>query len=146
MTTAELAVAEQLTHLREIALKRGWPLKELDPFHFVIGMLARNDTWFWLLVDCDDFPQQPPAFNWYDPESEALNQPANTPKGGGYFHSSGCLCAPWNRLAYKQGLHNDWILANWMTNPHTRGTTTLPAMVLRIYRELRSPNYQGRMG
>jgi hypothetical protein len=150
MTTAtELVIEEQLGQLREIATDREWQLEILDSVRFTIGLVARDGSDYYLLVDCDGFPSQPPAFHWYDPKSGALDVPAATPKGSDYLHSSGRICAPWNRLAYTQvdpkGPHGDWQFANWMTNRHTRETRTLAAMVLRIHRELRSSNYHGRM-
>jgi len=148
-TAAELAVDEQLKPLQEIAAKRNWKFERLDSLRFKIGLTARDGSEFWLLVECDGFPARPPAFHWCDPETGALDVAKATPKGTGYLHEFGRICAPWNRLAYKEcdpkGQHGDWQLAGWMTNPHTAGTRTLAAMSLRIYHELRSPNYHGRM-
>jgi hypothetical protein len=150
-TATELVMSEQYQHVQSIADARGWHLKKSNGVCFIIGLPAHDKSWFWLLVDCENFPQQPPAFYWFNPETNARNQPCDTPKNNGrYFHDSGRICAPWNRLAYKScdpaGPHEDWLLANWMTNQHTKGTTTLSAMVLRIYSELQGLPYQGRMG
>jgi hypothetical protein len=149
-TATELMVAEQLEHVRQIAqLVEGWSFEQVDAVKFIIGLLARDQSWFWLFVDCELFTQQPPAFHWYNPQTKALDLPPDTPRGGSYFHGSGRICAPWNRLAYKEcdpiGPHGDWQLSSWMTHEKTGGTITLAAMVLRIHFELQSPLYQGRM-
>lgn len=149
-TATELLYEEQMAFVRQIAAVRGWQLDELEGCKFIIGMTARDGTRFWQFVDCEGYQTIPPAFNWYNTESKAKNQCSDTPKGGGYFHNSGRICAPWNRLAYQeydaQGPHNDWQISNWMTNPKTEGTKTIAAMLLRIYSELQSPKFEGRLG
>lgn len=149
LTVTELAISEQVCHVAEIAAQRGWRFERLDDIRFFICLPSRDGTDYGVLVDCDRFLEQPPAFHWYNPGTRACDQPADTPSGSGYLHSSGRICAPWNRLAYKQidpkGPHSDWQLANWRTNGKTGGTTTLAAMVLRIYTELCGRNYVGRM-
>jgi len=132
--------------LREIVAPRSW---ELTPA-FILGLPARDGSRFWLFVECDRFPAIPPAWHWFNPNTKALDQPPDTPKGGQFFHGSGRICAPWNRLAYQsvdpKGPHGDWNLANWMTNPHTGHCTTLSAMALRITSELSASTYEGRLG
>ena len=59
-TAAELTVAEELVPLREIAVSRGWNLKELDPLHFHIALPAKDKTVFYLFVDCENYKAQPP--------------------------------------------------------------------------------------
>lgn len=148
-TATELLLQEEIDHLQEIAKGMGWTIRIVSGVQLIISLPARDSSIFWLRVDCEHYKAQPPAFNWYNPDTEALNQPADTPRGSGYFHSSGCICAPWNRLAYKEcnptGPHGGWQLANWLSHERTGETTTLPAMILRISIELKSPNFQGRM-
>lgn len=149
-TATELLYEEQMVSVRQIAAVRGWELDELEGCKFIIGMKARDGTQFWQFVDCEGYQTTPPAFNWYNTESKAKNQHSDTPLGGSYFISSGQICAPWNRLAYKecnpQGPHGDWQLSNWMSNPKTGETKTIAAMLLRIYRELQSHEFKGRLG
>lgn len=148
-TPIELVFAEQTAHLRRIAETWGWEFKEVDGMCFVLNLPARDGSHFWLLVECDRFPLIPPAWHWYNPETKAADRPCDTPRGGSYFHSSGRICAPWNRLAYQcydpHGPHNDWALANWTANPHAGSCHTLAAMALRIFVELQSPLFAGRM-
>jgi hypothetical protein len=147
-TATEIILDEEGTHLREIASSRGWPLQEMDNTKYVVSLPAKDSTWLHLLIDCERYKAQPPAFNWYKPATGQLNQRPDTPKGSGYFHGSGVICAPWNRLAYKQcdQTRLRFGVASWITNSHTGQTTTLSAMVLRISVELMSQRYQGRMG
>jgi hypothetical protein len=145
-TASDLVFEEQFGHLQENAGSREWPLVR----GFILGMEARDGSHYWLLVNCSDYPALPPEWHWYNPSTRALDQPADTPKGSGFLHSSGRICAPWNRLAYKKidpnGPHDDWDLVNWVTNPNTGKCTTLSAMALRIHVEINSEHYQGRMG
>lgn len=145
-TAAELVLGEQLGELQEIANSRQWEFERA----FIIAMPARDGSRFWLLVDCGGYPALPPAWHWYNPKTRALDQRVDTPNGGGFFHSSGRICAPWNRLAYKkvdpEGPHDDWDQASWMSNPNTGKCTTLAAMALRIFVEMNSERYQGRLG
>ena len=115
---------------------------------FILGLKARDGLEYWLLVDCSDYPVLPPAWHWYT-TAKLLDQRADAPKGSGFFHSCGRICASWNRLAYKKvdpaGPHGDWELTGWKANPKTGGCTTLSAMALRIDVELNGARYQGRM-
>jgi hypothetical protein len=145
-TAGELVLAEELGDLQEIAMSRQWDFED----GFNLGMPARDGSRFWLRVDCADYPAQPAAWHWYNPQTGALDRRADTPTGGGFLHPSGRICAPWNRLAYKQcdpdGPHGDWELASWAANPRTGKCTTLAAMALRLFVELNSKHYQGRLG
>jgi hypothetical protein len=100
-TSAELTVTQELTALRENAALLGWELRERDGTTFVVGFPAHDGTTYWCKVLCDGYPAAPPAWHWYDPATDAVNQPADTPDKGGFFHGNGVICAPWNRLAYK---------------------------------------------
>src|ERR1035437_5451784 len=100
-TVAELTVAEELTALREIAAHRGWPIKELDPLRFHLSLTASDQSQFYLLVDCDRYPVQPPAWPWCDADGTHTDRAADRPHGSGFLHTNGVICAPWNRLAYQ---------------------------------------------
>lgn len=149
-TATELVFAEQFDHLAEVAGARAWGIQKLGPLSFKLELPAKDGSTFWLLVDCDGYPGTPPAWNWLNNATGQLNFPAGTPKGRKFLHGSGRICAPWNRLAYKEvdpkGPHGDWNLANWVTNPKTGACHTLAAMALRISVELQGTNYYGRMG
>lgn len=146
----EMVFEEQYSHLESIvkAQPEKWRLKRLSGPRFVLGILAKDQHWFELLADCDDFPLRPTAWHWYNSETERCDEARDTPKGSGFLHSSGRICAPWNRLAYQavdpKGPHNDWQLQNWTTNSYTKGCTTLAAMALRLKVEMNSERYHGR--
>jgi len=147
-TVAELTVAEELAAIREIAAKRAWPLKELDSLHFHLGMPASDQSWFYLLVDCDRYPAQPPAWHWCDTGGGRTDLPSDRPQGSGFLHPNGVICAPWNRLAYKsvdtRGPHQDWTIGDWQKNSHTGGCTTIAHMALRTFVELNSSRFGKR--
>lgn len=149
-TVAELSLEEELDPLGEVAAHMGWKLDRLDATSFTLGLPARDGSWFWLLCRCDRYPGFPPAWHWWNPETKQLDQPKDTPTGGGFFHESGVICAPWNRLAYKsedpRGPHSDWTIGDWRANSYTRGCKTLAAMALRIAAELKAPAFRGRKG
>lgn len=150
-TVEQLIFDEQFGHLEELSVARAWCLIESPGPVFTLMLTARDKSHYWLKVECDDFPELPPAWHWFSPESGSVDIPDVTPTGkGGYFHSSGRICAPWNRLAYKQiasnAPHGDWELSGWQTNPRTMGCTTFSAMALRLQIELQSERYVGRTG
>lgn len=145
-TVAELTFAEELVALREIAIGRGWSLREQDSLHFHLGLPASDNSLFYLLVDCNEYPVQPPAWDWCDADGKHTDRLADRPRGSGFLHTNGIICAPWNRLAYKsvdrRGPHKDWTIGDWRNNPKTGGCTTLAHMALRIFVELASSRYE----
>ena len=139
-TVAELVVAEEIVAIREASRARGWTLEEPDSLHFLLGLPASDKSLFHLFVDCADYPVMPPAWHWCD--GQGLNQRdlKHAPKGSGFLHQAGVICAPWNRLAYqvidRRGPHGEWTISDWRNNSNTLGCKTLGAMALRVYVEL----------
>ena len=118
----------------------------MDSTTFTLILPAKDGSSIQSIAECSDYPVLPPAWHFRNPESGALDQPRDTPRGGSFFHSSGVICAPWDRLAYRpQGPHGDWQISDWRSNPKAGGTRTLCAMALRIAVELRG-QYEGRLG
>ena len=149
MSVTNLVFQEEYDQLCAIAEHRGWQLTKTGPLEFTLVLPARDGSRFSLRVNCDGYPGVPPTWNWCSPNLKTLNQPCDTPRGsGGYFHNSRRICAPWNRIAYREvdtkGPHDDWELANWIENPNTKACTTLSAMALRMFTELSSARYEGR--
>jgi hypothetical protein len=144
-TIAELTVQEEIGIVREVVESRGWELREVDGLHFVLGLPASDGSFFHLAVDCDDYPVKPAAWHWCDREGNGRDVVTNAPMGSEFFHSSGVICAPWNRLAYKtidpRGPHGEWVPTDWRNNPYTKGCKTLCAMALRVAVELKGPRY-----
>ena len=147
-TVAELTVAEELIALRDTAAGRGWGLREIDTLHFHLTLPARDNSTFHLLVECTGYPMQPPAWHWCDASGTNTDRLSDRPRGSGFLHGNGVVCAPWNRLAYRtidsRGPHTDWTIENWQENSHTSGCRTIPHMALRIYVELNSARYQAQ--
>ena len=141
----DLIVEPQIRDVAEIAQRRDWPFEHVGPRCFRISLSAHNGDVYQLQVDCDGFPALPAAFHWRNPITGELDRPADAPKPYNFFHSTNRICAPWNRLASTPGgPHTGWIQANWKEQAETRAAVKLAAMVLRIYHELRTENYQGR--
>lgn len=148
-TAGDLLYASEVDVLTSVAAARDWPLRTLSARSFLLGLQARDERWWYLLVDCEEYKATPPAWHYSTPEGTDLDSAKVTPKGkGGYFHGSGRICAPWNRLSYKvidaAAPHGDWELANWLSNPKTGGCRTLLAMALRMHVEFNSVRYLGR--
>lgn len=145
---AALTVAEELLPLWCVSHARDWSLILVEPTEFILTLPAKDGSSVQLQVDCADYPGIPPAWHFRSPISGCLDLRPDIPRGGGFFHGAGVICAPWNRLAYKSyepnGPHADWLISDWKSNPHTGAATTLCAMALRIAVELQGA-YEGRL-
>lgn len=148
-TASEIVLESQLADLQAVAKVHSWRFELIDSTTFVLGLPANDGSEFALRTECDGYPAEPPAWRWHNRRTKASDAPADTPKGGSFFHGNGVICAPWNRLAYKsrdpRGPHGNWDIGNWMAVPETGGTRTLAAMAQRIAHELLT-SYTGRMG
>ena len=144
-TVSDGIVAKQIENVEANSHLYGWEFAKVDDYRFRIILAANVGDTYQLEVDYEGLPGQPPAFHWRDKETGKLDQLASSPRPYNYFHKSGKICAPWNRLASGgDGPHKEWVLADWQTNQYTKGTTTLSAMILRIQTELKSDEYNGR--
>lgn len=149
MSALAIIFEEEFTHLHEIAVARGWPIEQIDGPSIRLILPSRLGECFGLEINCLNYPTIPPAFHWRCLKTGQPDLRSTAPKGGGFFHGNGVICAPWNRLAYSEvdsrGPHTDWTLATWKTNKKTGEATTLSAMVLRVAFELMSTNLTGRL-
>lgn len=138
-------VAKQVQDVIANSHLYGWEFESVGDHQFRIALATQNGDAYQIEVNYEGFPGLPPAFHWRDMRTGELDQLISSPNPYNYFHGSGKICAPWNRLASGEGgPHQEWELAAWQSNPYTKGTTTLSAMILRIHIELKSDNYQGR--
>jgi hypothetical protein len=148
-TASEIILASQIEAVQKNATLHGWKFKLLDAASFLLGLPTKDGSEFTVMAKCDGFAPTPPAWHWYNPETKAIDAPCDTPLGGSFLHTAGVICAPWNRLAYKEvdprGPHSEWTIGNWMAIPETGGTRTLAAMAIRIAHELRT-SFTKRMG
>ena len=146
-TVEDLVIKREIAEVEENAQLHGWAFDRVGPNSFRVSLTAKNYDIFQLEVECDQFPDIPPAIHWRNQNSGALDELADSPDPYNYFHGSGRICAPWNRLASTEGgPHQKWKWANWRQQPETKATLSLAAMILRIHHELRSDNYKGRRG
>ena len=140
-----MVVESELSALKDNASLHGWQFERVESSRFRVSLTASNGDAYQLEVECKEFPVEPAAFHWRNQETGALDQLPDTPQPYDFFHRSGRICAPWNRLASEpDGPHPKWVRANWQQEPQTKGTTTLAGMVLRVHHELRSERYKGR--
>lgn len=145
MLVDDLIVDSEIADVKEIGEVRGWRFEGLGPRCFRVCLTARTGDVYQLEVECEGYPTLPPSFRWRNPETGLLGQIADSPRPYNYFHPSGRICAPWNRLASTEGgPHEEWEQTGWRHNEWTKGTVTLAAMLLRIHYELCSSQYEGR--
>lgn len=133
-------VTEELPAVLAWAARRpGWTVAFDDPALHLDVTTIHPAVGAPLLIQADlqGYRAVPPA--WRFLYSDAAEQATASPFPlagthpliqGSIFHSNRVICAPWNRLAYKEngagGLHDDWGgLANWTTAAagHTRADT-----------------------
>lgn len=140
-TVTELTLEHEITAARQNAEMYSWPLRRVCSTVFTVTLPAKDRSNFSLYVECDDYPGLPPAWHWCNPETGSRGAPEDIPVGGAFFHDSGVICAPWNRLAYKcvnpDGPHDEWDIGDWKSVEQTGGIRTLAAMLDRIAYELR---------
>lgn len=115
----------ELAAVRQLGEQYGWQLTvdETEP-RFEVTLTAHNGDIFLVEVACDDYRELPPHFEFLEHDTRKRGTPRAYPfKDGGdsFFHSNLCICAPFNRKAYKKvfanGPHDDWPLgAEWATS------------------------------
>lgn len=155
---SKAVVWQELGRAEALARSFGWDLT-LDPsgLLFTATLMAHNGDRFVLEVECHDYREVPPLFEFLDPETGERGVARAYPRSNdSFFHNSGpCICAPFNRKAYKAlvptGPHGDWDLGNWTTSRANgfdwSNVATLGDMLGLIQTRLSRPElYRGRMG
>lgn len=109
--------------MRPLATSHGWEIEEsLPALKVVVKMRAHNRDLFIVEAQFDNYKEWPPSFEFIDADSgERGTRRAYPQSTDSFFHASGpCICAPFNRKAYKgvvaTGPHADWPLGDWMTS------------------------------
>lgn len=151
-------IEEEITSVQTLAEAYGWEvLPDLPSLKVVSKMKAHNGDRFVIEAECENYKEWPPFFDFIDPDSGERGTPRAYPKTtDGFFHSSGpCICAPFNRKAYKSivstGPHGDWTVGDWMMS-RANGfdwsrVRTLGDMLSMIHARILLPDfYRGRMG
>lgn len=94
---------------------------------------------------CEEYRVAPPRWQFLDPRTGLDAGDAGAPlagpfPGGSVLHSSGVICAPWNRLAYadERSVHSEWTEpSKWQSlAPDHTNASTLPEMLARIRAEI----------
>jgi hypothetical protein len=150
-----IAVVEaELPSLRLYGERKGWKV-QWDPDRLVIladGTHPADKSAARLHADVTGYKAQPPAWRFIaadkdTPEVVRVAKPGPLDCGiGTMFHTNGVICAPFNRLAFRDhgGPHNDWAdLTAWQS---IRGWVTarrLGEMLAQIALHLKySPGWQ----
>lgn len=154
---SKMHVREELALVHDLAATRGWTVDaDYDALTVVVQMRAHDGNRFIVEVRCDDYKLMPPFFEFIDPDTGERGTPHAYPKTtDSFFHGSGpCICAPFNRKAYKAIVstapHGDWNLGDWQTSTANNfpwsNYTKLGDMLGLIDTRLSRPDlYKGRM-
>ncbi len=147
----------EITEMSPLMRSFDWEVTPNMPLLKVITkMRAHNGDLFILEIDFENYKEWPPFFEFLDPDSGARGSRRAYPQStDSFFHPSGpCICAPFNRKAYKSvvdtGPHGDWPFCDWMTSrannydwSHVR---TLGDMLSMVQTRIVIPEfYLGRM-
>jgi len=161
LAVSRAVMASELADVRELALQHGWNIA-IDPVEarFQARMRAHNGDEFFLDVDCADYRDAPAYFEFLDPETKERGTKRAYPSkqnGDSFFHPAPCICAPFNRKAYRSafagGPHEDWPIGNgdWAKSTANgydwSNFSRLGDMLSAIQTRLSRPtHYDGRMG
>jgi len=146
---------QELVAVRELGRMHKWGIiPEFSVPRVTVTLYAYNGDLFIIEARCDDYKELPPFFEFIDPLTGECGTKAGYPNGhDSFFHQAPCLCAPFNRKAYKTidplGPHADWSIGDW-TRSMANGTawenyTTLADMFGLVQTRLgRKDFYLGR--
>jgi hypothetical protein len=148
---------EELTLVRDVAAAQKWRLiPDYERLVLLVTMYAHTGDPYIVEITCDDYKQVPPLFEFIDPDTGERGTRHAYPRAtDSFFHDSGpCICAPFNRKAYKSyigtGPHGDWSFGNWQTstasNVQWANFAKIGDMLGAIYARISRPDrYKGRM-
>jgi len=115
------AILEQeLRGVRELGRTHRWGvIPDFGHLLLTVTMYSFTGDLFIIEARCDNYKEVPPFFEFIDPLTGERGTKAAYPKGhDSFFHEAPCLCAPFNRKAYKTidplGPHADWTIGDWM--------------------------------
>jgi hypothetical protein len=148
---------QELVCLNQLAAACSWNVAaDVEHLLVVVTMQAHTGDRFVVEARCDDYREVPPFFEFIDPDNGDRGTRRAYPKTmDSFFHDSGpCICAPFNRKAYKSvvpsGPHADWAFGDWQTSTASNvpwaNYSTLAGMYGLIYTRISRPQYYlGRM-
>lgn len=142
-------VQEELADAAEYAAAAGLlldasGLTEANPLFFVTFKNRKGDS-FLAEIRCDEYPQLPPTIEFLDSTRQRRGTRDLYPA---CFHGTPCVCARYNRKAYRShgGPHEDWRFVDWNQLPSGGG------VAIRNLREIISDLHgkiadsEGRLG
>jgi hypothetical protein len=149
---------EELALVMELAATSRWGvIPDYGRMTVLVTMYAHTGDLFIVELQCDNYKEVPPFFEFIDPVTgeRATKNAYPTAHNDSFFHSSGpCICAPFNRKAYKSvvatGPHSDWNIGEWQTSTangvNWANYSKIGDMLGAIYARLSRPDrYAGRM-
>jgi len=146
---------QELPAVQELGRTHHWGIiPNLARLVVTVTMYGYNGDLFILEAECTDYKEVPPFFEFLDPDTGERGTKHAYPKGHDtFFHTAPCVCAPFNRKAYKTmdpvGPHADWSLGDWMQSTAQNITwenyATLASMFGLVQTRLsREEFYKGR--
>ena len=147
---------EELTLMKSIATTNRWGvIPDYERLTVVVTMYSHNGDLFVLEARCNDYKLMPPIFEFIDSDTGERGTRHAYPKtNNSLFHDSGpCICAPFNRKAYKEfvetGPHGNWGYGDWQTSTDQgqwSNFSKLGDMFGLVYTRISRPDYYlGRM-
>ncbi|MDB4913707.1 MAG: hypothetical protein JWM95_1351 [Gemmatimonadetes bacterium] len=109
-------VREELADVANYAMAAdlGFDASRLSESHllFYVTFSSRDGIEFVAEVDCQEYPFHPPTIEFVDAPRKRRGTRDLYPS---CFHTMPCVCARYNRKAYKAlgGPHGDWRLIDW---------------------------------
>lgn len=150
---------DELALVKDLARTYRWGLiPSYQDLSVLVTMYSHDGDLFIVRVQCDNYKEMPPFFEFIDPDTGELGTRHAYPRtSDGLFHESGpCICAPFSRKAYKSivstGPHGDWNTGDWMNSTANNvnywgNYSTLGDMIGLIQTRMSRPDlYKGRMG
>lgn len=122
-------IDDELPTIKAYANRHGWKSNwDSDNLRIVFdGQHPKDNMQLRIIANIEEYRALPPVWTFEDP-LEIYKGPSFFPMAGAVagkssiFHGSNTICAPFNRLAYKEykGPHGDWGgPANWLNAGNT---------------------------
>lgn len=116
-------LADELAQFAEIARSYRWEISpDIQSLLVTTKMRAHDGDLFIVETRFDNYKEWPPFFEFIDPDTGVKGTRHAYPRStDSFFHESlPCICAPFNRKAYKlvdsTGPHPDWNFNDWATS------------------------------
>jgi len=127
------AVREELVLAHRYATSLGCKMDDSElsagSLRFYVTFLNQDGVPFFAEFECTDYPMYPPTVEFVSQDHTRRAARELYPRG---FHNAPCVCARYNRKAYKQhgGPHADWRLVDWRLP--TSGGTAVDSITMML--------------